>query len=549
MNFLWINRLRKAGLFDRWLLIAIAIGLLLGVQGFGWGRYDCLNLDRMGLKNVVSNARPWLHPGGFLKPPLYTYLCHFAARVPASFVARNMIWLDGETRKQAYLKIRLALARALNLLMFVGCIVLVFGVTRAEFGIGAARLSSLLLASSAGFIPYQVFLTTDLALVFMMLASFGCAARIVRDPSMGISVAGGLLAGLAAATKYNGLLVAAALPVAHLLASRENPIVDCLKRPSAWACGLAVPIGYLIGNPYTILDWPTFWMDFVYNLKVTPIYNGVTEGNSYGRFFLSFGEILGWPGSAFVLLGLLIGAFSLLTASGRAGCKFITLTTVVIAVYAWKIGEFPRIETRFVLPIAPFFILLAGIGFSVMLRLRVLTITAFAAVVVYNITCGWWVGQLFINDPRMQALGIADQQLPSCAKIEASDSVPRLKDLPGRKLEIVKIPTGIERDANFSKIFEGDEQMSHALERWGTREGPEWFRPEARAERNPDWIFWSTIDLEGVAMEQYDALFREGSGYRVVFDGRSPVQPWWTYPQQTEFIRNRMTVWQRIQSL
>ena len=46
---------------DGWLAVALLLGIALGVQGFTWGTYDCLNLDRMALKNVMGKQRPALH--------------------------------------------------------------------------------------------------------------------------------------------------------------------------------------------------------------------------------------------------------------------------------------------------------------------------------------------------------------------------------------------------------------------------------------------------------------------------------------------------------
>lgn len=533
-------------LWDRWLLVAVALGILLGLQGFGWGKYDCLNLDRMALRNVTLKSRPYLHPKTFVKPPLYTYMNHFLARVPAEAVSRNLFWLDPVPRKQAFLILRVGLARSLNLAFFAGSIILVYLLVREGIGLSAARMSALLLATSAGFLPYQVFLTTDLAVTFMMLASFACAVRIVKTPGMGISMAAGLLAGLAAATKYNGLLVAAALPVAHLLASRGNPLLACLKRPAAWACGLCVPMGFLIGNPYAILDWPTFSADFLYNYKVTPVYNGVTAGNGYGAFFRAFGEIFGWPGTWVVVAGACAGLYFLAASRSKNAWHLWLLAAAVFVVYTWKIGGFPRVETRFVLPVAPFALIMGATGFGLLLRARMVVVPAFALVLAYNLVCGWWWGNLFREDPRMAALGFADKHLVSGDTVEISGSLPRVQDLPDRKLTIIRIPTGIERDANFSRMFADDEQMASSLKRWGTREGPEWFTKEARAARNPDWIFWSNIDLESIVKPQYEALFKPDSGYRVVFDGTSPDFPSWGYPRYTEFIRNRTTVWQKI---
>ena len=499
----------------------------------------------MALRSVTLKQLPYLHPKHFLKPPFYTYLNHFLARVPAETVSRNLIWLDMGQRKQVFLLLRMGLARSLNLALFAGSILLVFALVKESYGLPAARLAALLLATSAGFIPYQIFLTTDMALVFMMLASFACAVKIVRHPGMGISVAAGLLAGIAAATKYNGLFVAAALPVAHLLASRGNPVLDCLRRPSAWVCGLCVPLGFLLGNPYAVLDWPTFSGDFFYNLKTTPVYNGVTQGNSYPTFFRAFGEIFGWPGTLLVVAGIVAGIVFLAVRNGKNAWQIWVMAAVVFAIYAWKIGSFPRTETRFVLPTAPFALLLASAGFPILLRAKWLTVPVVVAVLCYNLVCGWWVGTIFRQDPRMVAIEIAREQVGAQDTVEVSRSMPRIQDLPGKNLKVIRMPNGIEMTANFSRIFAEDDQMKGLLGRWQTNEGPEWFSPTARGERNPDWIFWSSIDLERLIQGEYEALFKDGSGYRVVYDAPSPKFPWWTYPRYTEFIRNRVTVWKK----
>jgi hypothetical protein len=174
-----------------------------------------------------------------------------------------------------------------------------------------------------------------------------------------------------------------------------------------------------------------------------------------------------------------------------------------------------------------------------------LTVPAFAAVIAYNLVCGWWVGNMFRSDPRMEALALAGREVGVHATVEVSRSIPRLQDLPGMDLRVIRIPNGIEMSANFSKIFAGDDEIQEAMDRWQTKEGPEWFTPRARRERNPDWIFWSSIDLERIVQNEYEALSKDGSGYAVVFDKSSPPFPWWTYPRYTEFIQNRVTIWKK----
>ena len=537
---------RGSYLRDGWLALALLLGIALGAQGFTWGTYDCLNLDRMALKNVVGKNRPPLHPGSFYKPPFYTYLNHFLARVPAQSFASSLFWMPKTDRFDFYLKLRLALARLWNLILFAGCVVLVYVLAREFFSIEAGRIGALLFATSAGFVPYQVFLTSDLAVIFMMLAAFFCAARISRNPSMGWSLAAGLLAGLAGATKYNGVMVAAALPVAHLLASRGNPVMACLKRPAAWVCGLAVPVGFLLGNPYALLDLRSFITDFLYNYKVTPVYGGETGESGYGTYFRAYYEIFGSPGLYFILAGILVGLVSVLLArKSSPAWKLWVLALIVTGLYTWKIGSFPRMETRFVLPCAPFLLLLGAAGFGAMMRARWITVPALAGIVGFNLMCGWWVGELFRKDPRNELLAFAREQIPSGSVIEVSASIPRLGDLPDRDYVIHKIPAGVDRWENFSDRFAGDEDVMKIVSKRMENRGREWFSTDALAKRNPDWIFWSTIDLEKSTREFHEALLTGESGYRIVRDGASPKLPSWVYPANTEFLQNRVTVWRR----
>ncbi len=534
---------------DGWLGLALLCGVALGTQGLTWGTYDCLNLDRMALKNVLSKERPPLHPGSFFKPPFYTYMNHFLARVPAQTFASNLFWIPNAERFDLYLRLRLVMARFWNLMLFAGSVVLVYAVAREFFGIISGRVAALLLATSAVFVPYQVFLTTDLAVVFMMLAAFAGAARVVRTPTMGWSIAAGLVTGLAAATKYNGLFIAVTLPAAHLLASRGNPIIASLKRPAAWVCGLCVPIGFVLGTPYVVWDFKAFVSDFLYNYRVTPVYGGETADSGYYKFFHAYPEIFGWPALVFMAIAFLIGmVFVWRTRKSSDAWKLVLLTSLFVAFYAWRIGIFPRMETRFVLPSAPFVLLLAAAGFGPLFRLRWISGAVLAGVLSYNLVCGWWMGEMFRRDPRNDVLEFARANIPPETRIEVSSSIPQLNDLPDGNFRLDRIPSGVDRWARFSQQFAEDEDVMKVVELRREPSGLEWFSIEARLARNPEWVIWSSIDIENGTRPFYEAMFSESSGFRIVRDSESPALPRWVYPQNTEFLRNRTTVWNRLRA-
>lgn len=524
---------------DRWLLLALAIGVLSGLQGFGWGRFDCLNLDRMAFQNVMSDSRRPLEPETYVKPPFYTYLNLVLARWPADFVARQIPGLERDERRAARAEWRVRFARVLNLALFAGLIVCVFLVARSAFGIPAARLGAMLLATSAGFLPYQVFLTTDLALVTFLAAAFALACRILNEPERILwSVLAGLAVGLATAVKYNGLALAVCLPLAHLLASKGNVLWQCLRRPSAWLCGLAVPVGFVLGNPYAVLDWPKFQTDFLYNYAVTPVYSGAAEGNGYAAFVAAFGEIFGWPGSALLLVGLLV---SVGVIRRSEGWRVWLLAAAFVALYTWKIGAFPRVETRFVLPVAPFVLLLALPGLA-LVRLRGVVVAAVGIVCLYNFACLFEVGRLFREDPRQSLLAWAASGFAKGNSVESSGSVPQLRFLPGLELRETRMPAGTQRATMFAGLFAGDPAMLDRIRQQETTYSLGWFEPAARRARGTDWVVWSNIDLDATTKPFYGALLAGRDGTEIAWDAESPQLPRWAYPRRTEFLRNRTTV-------
>ena len=226
--------------------------------------------------------------------------------------------------------------------------------------------------------------------------------------------------------------------------------------------------------------------------------------------------------------------------------KLWLLALAVFALYTWKIGEFPRMTTRFVLPTAPFLLILAAAGFGLLARLKWVFLPLLAATIVFNLVCGWWVGELFREDPRMRMLAVVRDRIVGEAVVEVSQSIPLISLMPGRDIRTVKMPGAIERAAQFDKMFAANEEMQKLRDKWKSKDGPEWFTREARAKRGPGWIIWSSNNVENIVKPEYLALFDPSSGYEVVFDGASPVRPGWAYPHQPDVIENRTTVWKKI---
>ncbi|HRJ70728.1 MAG TPA: glycosyltransferase family 39 protein [Terrimicrobiaceae bacterium] len=537
--------------WDRVLVLSVVIGALAGVQGLTWGGYDCLNLDRMAFMSLTSKSRGYLEPSTFDKPPFYGYLVHFGVVSPGNSLARkaSRLGFDKTVVEGVRLRGQVIAVRLVHVAMFAACVVFVFLYARRFFGLAAARASAVLLATAAGFVPYQVFLTTDLPLVFWMLAALMACAWIMRSPTMGPSVLAGVLTGFAAATKYNGLAIGLGIPVAHLLAASPRPLLDTLKRPAAYAGVLAVPIAFIAANPYCVIKSQKFLADFMFNYRVTPVYSGQT-GLGYGRFFGAFAEIFGSPLAWLLPAIVALGAWGMIANRRDPMWRGFALVAACFLLYAWKIGSFPRIETRFVLPAAPLLLLMAAPGFAWLAeRSRWLAAGLVVPLAAYGAACSWYTASRFPNDPRMAALAWAEEHFPPKASVETTGSCPSWKKMPERKLQVTRMPFNVGQVALFDKIFANDRWVQDRVDQDRAQKDAGWFTAEALKARNPDFITVSSIDQEETTKEFYRQLIEGELGYRVVFAGETEPLPVWVYPQRTEFLINRITILERASAV
>jgi hypothetical protein len=146
------NLIKKYGLKDPVLIASLAIGLLFAIPGFNWGKYDCLNLDRMAFRGIFSDNRRPFEPSSYVKPPFYTYINHFTAVLPAKFF-RN-IYFFGQKNEQAelFLRLRTSFSRSLNIAFFALCTAAVFVLARSVYSLWTARIAALLFGSSRNFV-------------------------------------------------------------------------------------------------------------------------------------------------------------------------------------------------------------------------------------------------------------------------------------------------------------------------------------------------------------------------------------------------------------
>lgn len=285
---------------DPYLLVILTIAALFCVHGIDWGSVESWHPDQMAFRSLFVSGEVPLNPAWFHKPPLFTYVNFFLSVAPVTTFGLIFGIPEHDT-----LPLMLLLSRAITSLMFLGIIVVSYKIAVCSFGRSTALTIAALLASSAGFVAYSHFLTTEIPVTFVMLLAFYWMIRGSESGALRDFLLAGVFTGLATATKYNALAVGVGIPIAVAIAverhgcSSGDPWWKWIKK---WAFDrrhvlgvCCVVIAFVAANPFSVLDPGKFYDDFVYNLRVTPIYEGRVSGVGYLRFVYSFVEILGWP--------------------------------------------------------------------------------------------------------------------------------------------------------------------------------------------------------------------------------------------------------------
>jgi hypothetical protein len=519
------------------LILCLLCAVMLSLPGINWGVNECWNLDQMGHLKLREDFMP----SHYLKPPLHTYMNHILVLKPVKQVLGGWFRIPKEYHWPVYL----LGSRILTLAMYCGFLVAIYFSLLATSGRTAAFLVTIILATSSGVLVFNRFLTADSPLLFWMCASFAFALRAGLSGSTVDAVIAGLLAGLAMADKYNGLGVAAAIPCA-LLASQGWRFIF---KPAPWLAALAIPAGFVLGNPGSLMDTQRFVKDFLYNYLTTPVYNGSTEGTGYLKFLACFPNLIGWPAS--ILLVILLAGSAICCVRGKIQRRewiLLCATAGVFGLYFVMIGKFPRMLARFVLPSVPFILLLAAPALARINWRHFTSKAILGTVVCYNIYASIDAGLRFAKDPRMEAVAWVSTNVPVGATIENSYA-PDWRRIPEKKYNVKQIPAATGRTELFTKILGNQKTIREGLDRFESRYASNTFQEAGLASRKPDFVAFTTQVFEWSgdddAQRFYAGLDREEFGYAKVFEKQARERWPLSYPVRIDFLVDRMVILKR----
>jgi hypothetical protein len=198
---------------------------------------------------------------------------------------------------------------------------------------------------------------TDAPATFMILLAFWATVSLPLDGSHWWNVAlAGSLCGLAAATKYNALLIAAPLLVraAQGTAGPGRPRAASIAGIVLVIVAFAV-IGFAVGTPYAILDRRTFVRDFLAERVHLAGGHGLDEGLGWTQhltFSLRYG----------LTVPLLLAAVAGGVLLPLAGPQTAWVVLAFPLCYYTAMGSGRTTFVRYMTPLVPFAALLSGVA-------------------------------------------------------------------------------------------------------------------------------------------------------------------------------------------
>jgi 4-amino-4-deoxy-L-arabinose transferase-like glycosyltransferase len=346
------------------------------------------------------------NPHFFHWPSLTFYV--FGALFAPVYWAHRALAVEGDSGPATYF----LLARGFVAGAGTMTIVVLFRMVRRFAGATAAGLAAAFLAVALLHVRDSHFAMTDVLMTLLATLSLAVLLRAIdpdrRDPrSPRIFALAGFLGGLAASTKYSAAAIVGAMAAAQIVVLWESPRGRRWRSllPSVAFVG-ALAAGFLLGTPYSLLDFDTFARDVRFTMSHLSQGHGIDLGRGwwyhlrrslpYGLGLLTFGAALG-------------GVLPLL--------RHYRPYSFVIAAFALSfyasIGSGQTVFFRYVLPLIPLACLSAAIAVIhaaswLASHRRVetrTTVAAIATVIVLPalVNCVWFDMLLARTDTRVLA--------------------------------------------------------------------------------------------------------------------------------------------------
>lgn len=347
-------------------LAAVLVGAaILRLWGLGSGIPYALGVDEPEImERVVRMMKTGdFNPHFFDYPSLYFYVQLLVACVTFVVGATQGVWHSLERVGPADFYVW---GRAVTAVLGVATIYVVYQIG-LRWGARHALLAAALLAVMPNHVRESHFVLTDVPAAFLTTLTLLVSLQALEKGTPRSFGWAGAVAGLAAATKYNGgVAILLPLAAAYLRRSAERPRLRLALTALGCACA-----AFLLAAPYTVLDLPAFLNGYAgLASAIGPGGSGAEPG--WLVYFKHLRLALGWPGFLLAVAGFGLGLVRSVRGPGQARFSLVSLFVVV---YFYVIATKGQIYARYLLPIIPLVCVLAAVavvsGVSLLRRFRI----------------------------------------------------------------------------------------------------------------------------------------------------------------------------------
>ena len=423
------------------LILIIVFALAVRLIGLRFGFPYLFHPDEpTAVKRALLFFRDGLNPHWFGMPSLYLYLLHLSYL--AYYKAEVLIGLSPVLPHLQSDKIPFYfIGRLWSALLGTGTVLLVYLTGKRLYSTLAALGAAFLISVLPLHLIHSHYATVDVPVTFLITLSFFFSASLIKKRALKYYLLAGAAAGLAAATKYNGIFTLFPFLAAHFLRDRggEKGIVRRIGDPYLlFGLGMAA-LAFVVATPYSIIELSRFLQDLA-----TQSHYLISSG--HGPIFIDTK-----PGALYQLRYTLYYA-------GGAVFWVMTIAGLIYALHrrqnsdwlilSWVIPYFILISipvvkfSRFFIPMLPFLSLWAG---------RLLEVNFKRPLLTRLFRTAWLISAIWLLLQAIAFTGVLSRPDP---RIEAKIWLEANLSRPSR-IGLIKTETGL--------IFLDDPPLDHNL--------------------------------------------------------------------------------------
>lgn len=549
-----------------YLLIILLLSIFLNLWGINWGLPERWHPDEMTGAALEMGYYKHLNPHHFAYGSLHYYqIMLFIAPVHLLYIAMNLNNYITE------LHILWLFSRILSAFLGTSIVVIIYLIAKELFDKKSGLLSALLLTVSMGFVNLSHFATSDIPSIFWFSISCLMSTYVLTRKDKKYYFLAGLFIGFAAASKYNAGLALVALIVAHFL--NKNG----LQRYLIYGIFAAI-VGFIVANPVLFISC----CEFIEGFLKDNFFNSLSrfeETQVWLPFISRLRDALGTPLFFVSVLGILYSLKLLFSINDRS--RVLLLWSMFLPYY-FLFGSIHKISLRYVVPIVPFILILAGKMISDIFNIRIRFIRlAFSALLIivvgYSLIFTIASDLEFIHDSRLITREWIRNIIPYGSSIEITSYGP---NIPSDKFSVRHRPHKNKVDKTVSLIKSNPTYLlsqkillrfQSFAERFNLCDGGRpyyvaWYekamnRYKLRTEdfdvsveglnkRKPDYLIVSSQyfkrfsdDKESAEGKFYDSLFSGNSDYTKVAEFKYRFHPW--IDPNPEFVNPLIIIFER----